>query len=354
MINALYVAAEFATVSARRTRITQMADSGNHLAKQLLPVLRNSQALDRYVAACQVGITATSLLLGAYGQNVLAAQLAPMLSRMGGLAIPVSHSLAVTSMLLLLTSLQMVIGELLPKSIAIQHPERLALATVLPMQWSLRLFQPLIWILNGSGNILLRTLRINITEKHSGAHTPEEIELLAADSQAGGLLTPGARRMLRNSLRLRDLNAGEIMTPRAKIVAAPSTSSVSRILHICSQTGFSRIPIFQDNVGKIIGFVHIKDLLRTSVDSNNSTSGILRTVTFIPETMPVASIWERIAAQHQHIAIVRDGGGDTVGLITYEDLLEQVFGELHDEFNTATDKTSNHGTERQQQHYDRH
>ena len=133
LINALYVAAEFATVSARRTRITQMADSGNRLAKQLLPIVSNSHALDRYVAACQVGSTATSLLLGAYGQNVLASQLTPILSRMGGLAIPAAHSIAVTSMLLLLTSLQMIIGELLPKSIAIQHPERLALATVLPL-----------------------------------------------------------------------------------------------------------------------------------------------------------------------------------------------------------------------------
>ena len=111
LINALYVAAEFATVSARRTRITQMADSGNRLAKQLLPIVSNSHALDRYVAACQVGITATSLLLGAYGQNVLASQLTPILSRMGGLAIPAAHSIAVTSMLLLLTSLQMIIGE---------------------------------------------------------------------------------------------------------------------------------------------------------------------------------------------------------------------------------------------------
>ena len=149
------------------------------------------------------------------------------------------------------------------------------------------------------GNLLLRILRINIREQHSGAHTPEEIELLAADSQAGGLLTPGARHMLRNSLRLRDLNAGAIMTPREIIVATSSTSSVSSVLRICLQTGFSRIPIFQDNVSRIVGFVHIKDLLRSRVDGTNNTSGILRTVTFIPETMNVAAIWERITAQNQ-------------------------------------------------------
>ncbi len=341
MVNALYVAAEFATVSARRTRINQMAASGHRLARQLLPVLRDSQALDRYVAACQVGITATSLLLGAYGQNVLADRLVPLLIGMGQLAAPTAHSLAITSMLLLLTGLQMVIGELLPKSIAIQHPERVALATLLPMRWSLRLFQPLIWVLNGSGNLLLRALHFNVQERHADAHTPAEIELLAADSQEGGLLSPGSRHMLHNALRLRDLSARQIMTTRTQIVAAPDTSTVSDLLPVCSQTGFSRLPIYRDNINKIIGFVHIKDLLRSSVGGNDTTSDILRTVTFIPETMSVATIWETLAAQRQHIALVCDEHGGTTGLITYEDLIEQVFGELQDEFDAETANTAN-------------
>ena len=341
LVNALYVAAEFATVSARRTRINQMAASGNRMARQLLPVLHDNQALDRYVAACQVGITATSLLLGAYGQNVLAGRLTPLLTGMGHLAAPAAHSLAVTSMLLLLTGLQMVLGELLPKSIALQNPERVALATVLPMRWSLRLFQPLIWLLNGSGNLLLRALRIDASKRHGGAHTAAEIELLAADSQEGGLLAPGARHMLRNALRLRELTARDIMTLRTQIVAAPVTSSVSDLLPICSHTGFSRLPIYRENIGQIIGFVHIKDLLRMSVTGHDSTAGILRAVKFIPETMPVGAIWETLAAQRQYIALVHDQNGSTAGLITYEDLIEQVFGELQDEFDA---ETANAGT----------
>ena len=336
LFNALYVAAEFSTVSARRTRINQMADAGNRLARQLLPVLRDSQALDRYVAACQIGITATSLLLGAYGQNVLAGQLAPLLTGIGGLAIPTAHTLAVTIMLILLTALQMVLGELIPKSIAIQYPERLALATVIPMRWSLRLFQPLTWLLNGSGNLLLKTLRINVSERETGAHSPAEIELLAADSQEGGLLAPDARHILRNALRLRDLTARHIMTPSTQIVAAHENSLVSDLLPICSQTGFSRIPIYREDIDQIIGFVHIKDLLRASFRSEDTTADILRTATFIPATMPVTNIWEKLAAQRHYITLVHDEHGCTAGLITYEDIIEQVFGELHDEFDADT------------------
>lgn len=341
LVNALYVAAEFATVSARRIRINQMAATGNQLARQLLPVLLNSQALDRYVAACQVGITATSLLLGAYGQNVLAVRLTPLLTGMGHLGVPAAHSLAVTSMLLLLTGLQMVLGELIPKSIAIQNPERIALATVLPMRWSLHLFQPLIWLFNGSGNLLLKTLRINVSDRHAGAHTPVEIELLAADSQEGGLLAPGARHMLRNALRLRDLTARQIMTPSTQMVAAPVSSSVSDLLPLCSHTGFSRIPIYREEKGQIIGFVHIKDLLRTSVHGHDTTSEIMRPATFITETMPIAAIWETLASQRQSIALVRGEHGSTAGLITHDDLIEQVFGELQDEFDTETGEEAN-------------
>jgi len=348
LVNALYVASEFATVSARRTRIHQMAADGNRLARQLLPVVRDSQALDRYVATCQVGITATSLLLGAYGQNVLADRLTPLLTGMGILTIPAAHSLAVISMLLMLTGLQMVIGELLPKSIAIQHPEKIALATVLPMRWSLRLFQPLIWLLNGSGVLLLNALRTNVSDPHAGVHTPAEIEMLATDSQEGGLLAPGARHILRNALRLRNLNARNIMTPRTQIVAAPATSSVSDLLRLCSQMGFGRIPIYLENIDQIIGFVHIKDLLRMSVNGNDSTADILRTATFIPETMSVAAIWETLADQRQYIALVRYEHGATAGLITYEDLIEQVIGELQDEFDTATVNDANHRREHMQ------
>ena len=326
LFNALYVAAEFATVSARRTRINQIAQDGNVLARQLLPIINDINRLDSYVAACQVGITATSLLLGAYGQNVLAVRIEPLLYKLGSLAGPTAHSLSITTTLIVLTGLQMILGELLPKSIALQYPEKVSLATLLPMRWSLRIFQPLIWIFNGSGKLLLKTLGLDTDNRHSTAHTLPEIQLLAADSKDAGILTSGAYLMLRNTLRLRNLTAKHIMTPRKLLMTAPDTMPTSKLLPICTESGFSRIPIYSENIDNIIGFVHIKDLLRMYWQGHEDITTILRKIIFINETLPAADIWETLSAKRQYISIVLDMNEHITGIITYEDLIEEVFG----------------------------
>ena len=336
LFNALYVAAEFATVSARRTRINQIAQDGNVLARQLLPIINDINRLDSYVAACQVGITATSLLLGAYGQNVLAVRIEPLLYKLGSFAGPTAHSLSITTTLIVLTGLQMILGELLPKSIAIQYPEKVSLATLLPMRWSLRIFQPLIWIFNGSGKLLLKTLGLDTDNRHSTAHTLPEIQLLAADSKDAGILTSGAYLMLRNTLRLRNLTAKHIMTPRKLLMTAPDTMPTSKLLPICTESGFSRIPIYSENIDNIIGFVHIKDLLRMYWQGHEDITTILRKIIFINETLPAADIWKTLSAKRQYISIVLDMNEHITGIITYEDLIEEVFGELQDEFDIGT------------------
>ena len=352
LINALYVAAEFATVSARRTRINQIASDGNLLARQLLPILNDIDRLDRYVAACQVGITATSLLLGAYGQNVLAVSITPLLSNLGSLARPTAHSLSITTTLIMLTSLQMILGELLPKSIAIQYPERVSLATFLPMRWSLRLFQPLIWLFNGSGKLLLKSLGLDTDSRHSTLHTLPEIQLLAADSKEAGILTSGAYLMLRNALRLRNLTAKHIMTPRNLLVTAPDTIPISKLLPICTESGFSRIPIYRENRDDIIGFVHIKDLLRIHLQGHEKITPILRKILFINETLPAADIWKKLSAKRQYISIVLNLKNHPTGIVTYEDLIEEVFGELQDEFDIGTINISADATNRIALHAD--
>ncbi|MCB0227165.1 MAG: DUF21 domain-containing protein, partial [Anaerolineae bacterium] len=205
--NALYVAAEFATVSARKSRLNQMAVSGNRLAKMLLPVVEDKDALDHYVAACQVGITLSSLVLGAYGQNVIAVALAPLLAEWGFFGDVVAFSVATTLVLIVLTTLQVMLGELLPKSIALQNPERLALLTVVPLRWSQLLFRPLIWLLNGSGNLILKVFNIDFHEGEESVHSPEEIELLVSESHEGGVLDVQEQQLLRNALHLRQLIA---------------------------------------------------------------------------------------------------------------------------------------------------
>lgn len=332
LLNALYVGAEFAAVSARRTRISQMAASGNRLAKQLLPILENPQTLDRYIAACQVGITASSLVLGAYGQNVIAVRVAPLVASLGHIAEPAAHSIATTAILLLLSGLQMILGELVPKSVALQYPEELALATMIPMRWSVQIFHPFIWFLNGSGNLLLKLLRRKYQGSHVDFHSPREIEQLFASSQEGGLLDREAQRMLRNTFRLRDRVAQQVMTPHIRMLTAQADQSVTEILSIITEAGYSRIPIFQNNSDNVTGVVHVKDLLRLLVQGTKSISAAVREVIYVPENLPILEVWRRLEVNHHYMALVIGEHGETAGMITYEDIIEEIFGELEDEF----------------------
>lgn len=334
--NALYVAAEFATVSARRSRIKEMAESGNRLAKMLLPVVQDKTALDDYVAACQVGITLSSLVLGAYGQSAIAAALAPVLAGWGFFADLAALSLSTGLVLILLSTLQVMFGELLPKSVALQYPERLALLTVVPLRWSLFVFRPLIWFLNGSGNLILSLLRVDYDQAEEHVHSPEEIELVVSESHEGGLLDAQERQLLRNALHLRGLIARQVMIPRTQLVAAPIEESVETLLQLAVDEGKTRILVYQKTLDDVIGFVHLKDLFRLYLAGETDSDLALRPVEQIPETLPVWEVWERLNRKHQYLAVVFDEYGGVAGLITFEDLIEEVFGEVQDEFDVET------------------
>jgi CBS domain containing-hemolysin-like protein len=346
-LNGLFVAAEFATVSARRTRISQMAGTGNRLAKVILPIMEDSKALDRYVAACQLGITASSLVLGSLGQNYIAVRLVepitsllvalePILGNVGitsdAVATSAATTISVTGVLVFLTILQVIFGELFPKSVAIQYPERVALVTAAPVTWSVQLLRPLIWLFNGSGNLILRLIGFNTHGAHSRAHSPAEIEILVTESHEGGLLDDEKRQMLRNAFRLRDLTARQVMVHRTRIIAAPVESSVVQLMELALEAGHTRIPLYQDSIDNFIGFVHIKDVFRLHVLGNSNLAEILRDVVYVPETMPVVDVWETLSDRRQYMAVVFDEFGGTAGLITFEDLIEEIFGELQDEF----------------------
>jgi CBS domain containing-hemolysin-like protein len=346
-LNGLFVAAEFATVSARRTRINQMAGSGNRFAKIILPIMENSVALDRYVAACQLGITASSLVLGSLGQNYIAIRLIdpmtnllvalePVVSSIGitseEAAATVATSISVIGVLIFLTILQVVFGELFPKSVAIQYPEQVALGTAVPVSWAVHIMRPLIWLFNGSGNLILRLFGFDAHGSHSKAHSPAEIEILVTESHEGGLLDDEKRQMLRNAFRMRELTARQVMVHRTRIVAAPVESSVVDLMQIALEAGHTRIPLFQDTIDNFIGFVHIKDVFRLHVLGKENLAEILRDVVYVPETMPVVDVWETLSDRRQYMAVVFDEFGGTAGLITFEDLIEEIFGELQDEF----------------------
>lgn len=345
--NALYVAGEFATVSSRKTRVSQMAAQGNSLARNLLKMMESTRALDRYVAACQLGITISSLVLGAFGERYVAERLAAPLETLIGMAQPLlngagltsggtadvaAHTIAITLVLFLFTSLQVIVGELLPKSIAIQYPERTALSVVLPVRWSIFLFRPLISLFNGSGRFLLRLLNLEAAEGRSRAHSPAEIEILVTESHEGGLLDAEERQMLRNAFRLRELTARQVMVHRTRIMAAAADSTVRKLLSMAVETGHTRIPLFQSDIDNVMGFIHIKDLFRLYVEGSNNLAEILREVVHVPETMPALTVWETLQNKGQYMAVVFDEYGGTAGLITLEDLIEEVFGEVQDEF----------------------
>jgi len=336
LINALYVAAEFSSVSARRTRINQLAAEGNRLALMLQPIMADPRRLDHYVATCQHGITGSSLVLGFYGQAKLADALRPLLVDLGGLQEAAAESIAVTGVLLFLTTLQVLLGELVPKSIGLRYPERLALLTAAPMRWSVVLLHPLTWLFNGAGQLILRLLRVPPMEGHAHTtHLPGEIELLVAESAKGGLLDAEERVMLRNIFRLSGLTADQVMIPRPRIQAAPVDIPPRELLALIADSSYTRIPIYQVDIDHVVGFVHLKDIFRVCFAEREHEAKLddfLREVLFVPETMPVDELWNLLKSGRHYMAIVFDEYGGTAGLVTQEDLIEEVFGELQDEF----------------------
>ena len=261
LINAVYVAAEFASVSVRRSRIQQMAADGNQLAAWLLPVVESPAALDRYIAACQIGITLSSLILGAYAQSTFAVWLTPYFASAGGLQDVAAHTTSTAVVLLVLTVAQVIFAELVPKSLALQHPTHTALYTLFAMVPSQWLYRPFIKWLNGTGLILLRLLGAP-PQPHRHLHSPDEIELLIAESRDGGLLEPDEHRRLRRALRLNLRQARQLMVPRTKVAAIDVTTPLNELIGIVAQSPYSRLPVYRDSIDNIVGVLHTKDLAR--------------------------------------------------------------------------------------------
>ena len=324
-LNALYVGAEFATVGSRKTRIRQLAANGDALAIRLLPILENNKLLDDYVATCQVGITVSSLVLAAYGERVVA----PLLEN-AGLHNPTISSLTI---LFIFTILQVIFGELFPKSVAVQFPEKLALRLIWPMLWSQWIFRPLIWVSNGSAHLLLHLLGQKGNDAgHNQLRSPEEIEILVSESHEGGLLEDQEKLFLRNAFRLRSLTPRQVMVHRTRLVAADVKTPPFELLQLALAEGFTRIPVYQEIIDNIIGFVHVKDIFRVHINGSEDIGKIIRQVVYVPESIAAMDVWSQLNTQRQYMAVVFDEYGGTAGLITLEDLIEEIMGELQDEF----------------------
>ena len=332
-VNAFYVAAEFAAVGVRRSRIRQKAEDGHALARRLLPILDDSERLDRYIAACQIGITISSLVLGAYGQVTLAAALEPHLARFGGLQTAAAESTAAVIVLIGLTAFQMILGELVPKSVALQYPSQTALYTVLPMQWSLRVLGWFISVLNGSGLAILRLFGAQ-GAGHRHVHSPQEIEMLIAESREGGLLKPDEHRRLRRALHLGRRPVREIMVPRTGIKAVNSGATVAEVLVQLKASPYTRLPVFRESLDDIVGLIHAKDVaLRVAAGrGSDSLDSLLRPILVVPLTLTGEQLLAQMREQRRLMAVVLDEFGGTAGLVTLDDALEEILGDLDDEF----------------------
>ena len=336
LMNALYVGAEFAAVGVRRSRIQKLADEGNPLAAWLLPHIESPAALDRYIAACQIGITLSSLVLGAYAQRTLAVWLTPVFADLGGLEQVAAQSTSAAVVLFTLTVGQVIFAELVPKSLALQYPTQSALYTLVPMVASLWIYGPFIKWLNGTGLLLLRVLG-SPSQTHRHIHSPDEIELLIAESRDGGLLEPDEHRRLQRALRLNLRQARHLMVPRRKIVGIDIDAPLSDVISIVTQSPYSRLPVYRGSIDNITGMLHTKDLVkwRVSGESDATLAALVRPIATVHESVAVDKVLRELRERRSHQALVVDEFGGTAGLITLEDVLSELLGDVGDEFKSA-------------------
>lgn len=324
--NALYVAAEFAAVSVRRSRVRRLSEDGNWLAGQLVPHIEDPAALDRYVGVSQIGITASSLVLGAFAQATLSGPLAALLAPLFSLTPAGALSLAAGIVLVTLTAVQLVVGELVPKALALQYPTGTALSTVLPMRWSLVVFRPFITLLNGAALALLRLVGAS-AHGHHHLHSPEEIDLLIAESRDGGLLEPEEQQRLKRALHLGKRTALDLMVPRDRLtmldLAAPEASVLDTVL----DSPFSRLPIYRESPDHVVGTLRVKDLVeRHAAGDALSLEKLMRPVVVLDGHMPADRVLTTLRDRRAHSAIVIDTAGHALGLITIQDVLTEVLG----------------------------
>lgn len=342
-LNAFFVSVEFAAVTSRRSRIELMAGSGNQAARIVKTWLENPTARDRLIAASQLGITMVSLALGAVGEHTFQVLLEPLFLKLN---IPASYqvltqliaALPLILALIIVTSLHVVLGEQVPKVATLHDPEKMALFAAKPMQLFSTIFKWFISLLDWTTRQVLGWAGIEMMGEHTLMYSVEEIKHILSESEEGGVIEPPEREMLDAIFDLGDLFARQVMVPRTEIVAVEANTPLPEIISLISKSTYTKFPVYEDNLDQILGIVHVKDMLQAmqSEDCNTCTArSLAREAIYVPETTPVSSLLQKFRANRQHIAIVLDEYGGTAGLVTLEDLLEEIVGEVSDPFDIA-------------------
>jgi len=335
--NGFFVAAEFSLVSVRRTRIAELVASGNVSAVAVQKAISNP---DRVIAATQLGITIASLGLGWIGEPALAHWLYPLVQLFPADIQPdVSHSIAAGLSFAIITFLHVVVGELAPKSIALQDPERTSLVVARPTLWTEWVFKPVIMLLNGTGNALLKLVGVKPASGHELVHSVAELKMLVTASAEGGVVEEDESEMLHAIFDFGELLVRQVMIPRTEVVAVEADMPLEEVTKLVTENPYTKLPVYEENLDQILGILHVKDLLRliTQKGEHNGTArSLVRDTLYVPETLSVNHLLHQFRDNSQHIAIVLDEYGGTAGLVTLEDLLEEIVGEVHDPFEDET------------------
>ena len=320
-LNGFFVAAEFALVTIRRTRVQQLVAEGRPGARNVESAVGN---LDSYIAACQLGITMASLALGWIGEPALAGVLEPILGAVAG------HAIAVVVAFAIITALLVIAGELAPKGLALQYPEQTAVVVAGPLRLFRAVFRPAIWALTESGWVVARLLGVNRAAGQQGHFGPDELRLVVQASADAGELNEQQLFMLQRVIRFADLTVANVMVPRTEVIAIDAATSLDDAIAFAKDQRHSRYPVYRNDLDDVIGMLHARDLLLA--ESDMPLSSLLREPLIVPAQIDVQELLRLMRVRRRQFAIVVDEYGGTDGIVTLENVLEEIVGELQDEF----------------------
>lgn len=343
-LNGFFAATEFSLVAVRISRVRQLVARGSTSAKIVEELLHD---LHRVVSGVQLGITITSLALGAVGEATLAKLFQSVWP--GDLASKsaiLAHALALSCAFILLSILHVVVGELVPKTVSLARAERVALLVARPFHWFLKTFRWAIDLLEGISGLIVRALGVSTPSGHGVAHSTEELQVQIQQARERGLLAPGEEKFILSAIELGQVQVREVMVSRPDMHALPIEAPIDQVMRVFATTQRSRIPVYRGTIDHMLGFVHIKDMIWVLLDRERRLQEriaappfdlrrVLRELLIVPETKPASELLNEFRTKHTSMAVIVDEFGSILGLVTMEDILEQLVGEIHDEFDVV-------------------